>query len=144
MQTIDNAFTMKLKRFPFTRLSIQNTVGWKKVNAYIEVGQPALHRYASKINGKPMNAITEIMFNMVTTAHLLGGTPMGKDQTDSVINDKFEVHKYDNMYILDGSVLQYNPGVNPSLTITALSEYAMSLIPAKTGNKKKSIEELMG
>jgi len=54
------------------------------------------------------------------------------------------VHSYNNMYILDGSVLQYNPGVNPSLTITALSEYAMSLIPAKTGNKKKSIEELMG
>ena len=45
------------------------------------------------------------------------------------------------MYILDGSIVQGNLGVNPCLTISALSEYAMSLIPNNEGNKNKSLDE---
>jgi cholesterol oxidase len=47
------------------------------------------------------------------------------------------------MYILDGSVVQGNLGVNPSLTITALSEYAMSHIPDKEGNTRKKLSQLL-
>jgi cholesterol oxidase len=45
------------------------------------------------------------------------------------------------MYILDGSIIPCNLGVNPSLTITALSEYAMSLIPEKEGNSNISLDQ---
>ena len=45
------------------------------------------------------------------------------------MNENFEVHNYEGLYIIDGSIMPANPGVNPSLTITALAEYAMSKIP---------------
>ena len=57
---------------------------------------------------------------------------MGKDASEGVIDESFQVHNYPGLYIVDGSVMPANPGVNPSLTITALAEYAMSRIP---GNK---------
>jgi cholesterol oxidase len=49
-----------------------------------------------------------------------------------VVNENFEVHNYPGLYIIDGSIMPANPGVNPSLTITALAEYAMSRIKAKS------------
>jgi len=55
----------------------------------------------------------------------------------------FEVHGYPNMRILDGSIVPCNLGVNPSLTITALSEYAMSLVPNKEGKEVRTLEERM-
>jgi cholesterol oxidase len=56
---------------------------------------------------------------------------MGKDASEGVIDESFQVHNYPGLYIVDGSVMPANPGVNPSLTITALAEYAMSRIPEK-------------
>ena len=47
----------------------------------------------------------------------------------------FEVFNYSGLYIIDGSVIPSNLGVNPSLTITALAEYAMSKFPEKKTNK---------
>lgn len=143
MQSLDNSMKMIWKNSLFGGgIGISNKEQGK-VPAYIPQGQEVMKHYAKEINGLPMNAVTEIMFNMSTTAHILGGCPMGKTRNESVINDKFEVHGYPNMLILDGSVIQGNLGVNPSLTITALSEYAMSLIAEKEGNTQKSLEELM-
>ena len=71
----------------------------------------------------------EILMNIPSTAHILGGVPMGLTSESGVIDPDFKVHGYPNMYILDGSVVQGNLGVNPSFTITALAEYAMSKIP---------------
>ncbi|HMQ00447.1 MAG TPA: GMC oxidoreductase, partial [Cyclobacteriaceae bacterium] len=99
--------------------------------------------YAAKVNGVPQNSFSEVMFGLASTAHILGGCPMGSDSNSGLVNDKFEVHAYPNFYVLDGSVVPCNLGVNPSLTITALSEYAMSYIPEKEGNERKSLEVLM-
>lgn len=143
MQSLDNSMKMIWKNGLFGgKMAISNK-GHGKVPAYIPQGQEVMHRYAEKVNGVPMNAVTEILFNMSTTAHILGGCPMGKNASEGVINEKFEVHGYPNMHILDGSIIQGNLGVNPSLTITALSEYAMSLIPEKEGNTQKSLLNLM-
>jgi cholesterol oxidase len=66
---------------------------------------------------------------------------MGSDASNGVVNERFEVFGYPNMRILDGSIIPANLGVNPSLTITALSEYAMSLVPVKEGYEGRTLAE---
>ena len=143
MQSLDNAMKMKWKRGLFGKKIAFDNKDIKRVPAYIDIGQKVMYKYAEKVDGVPMNALAEVLFNMSSTAHILGGCPMGETAKEGVVNDKFEVHGYPNMYILDGSIVQGNLGVNPSLTITALSEYAMSHIPKKEGSTQKSLEELM-
>ena len=81
------------------------------------------------------------MFGLSSTAHILGGCPMGKTKEEGVVDDRFRVHGYSNFYVLDGSIMPCNLGVNPSLTITALSEYAMDQIPAKDGSDVKTLDQ---
>ncbi len=141
MQSLPNAMQMKLKRGLFGHsLAFKNT-GGNKVPSYIPIGQEALYKYAAKVKGVPQNAFSEIIFGLASTAHILGGCPMGKTEAEGVVNERFEVHGYKNFYILDGSIVPCNLGVNPSLTITALSEYAMSFIPAHPANALKSLDQ---
>jgi cholesterol oxidase len=143
MQSLDNSMKMVWKNGWFkSGMEIKNE-GNQRVPSYIEVGQQVMTKYAEKVNGIPANSVTEVMFNMSTTAHILGGCPMGATADEGVINERFEVHGYPGMYVLDGSVVQGNLGVNPSLTITALSEYAMSLIPDKPGTNTKKLQQLL-
>lgn len=143
MQSLPNAMQMKLKRGLFGHsLSFRNERG-KKVPNYIPIGQEALHRYASKVNGVAQNAFTEIAFGMATTAHILGGCPMGSTIDEGVVDSRFQVHGYKDLFILDGSIVPCNLGVNPSLTITALSEYAMSFVPDHPQRKNKTLDELL-
>ena len=81
-----------------------------------------------------MTALTEIFFNVPTTAHILGGSIMGKSSSEGVIDSQNRVFHYRYIYVCDGSMIGANLGVNPSLTITALSERAMSHVPSKTEN----------
>ena len=131
MQTADNAMRMTLKKgFFHHRLTIKND-GNKKVNAFIPLGQEVMNRYAEKVNAIPQNSTMEILFNIPSTAHILGGNPMGDNVSEGVIDSNFQVFGYPGMYIIDGSAIQGNLGVNPSFTITAQAEYAMSQIPEK-------------
>jgi cholesterol oxidase len=57
---------------------------------------------------------------------------MGKDKNEGVVDKDNRVFGYENMYVCDGSMISANPGVNPSLSILALSERAMSRIPEKS------------
>ena len=138
MQSLDNSMKMIYKRFPFSHLSISNK-GNNKIPSYIDIGQKTMYSYANKVDGTSLNAVTEILFNMSSTAHIIGGCPMGATKEEGVVNEKFEVFGYPNMYILDGSIIPCNLGVNPSLTITALSEYAMEQVPEKEGNTNVSL-----
>jgi cholesterol oxidase len=85
--------------------------------------------FAERVDGITAAAFTDTLFNFPTTAHLMGGVPFGRDEAEGVIDLNFQVFNYPGLYIVDGSVMPANPGVNPSLTITALAEYAMSKIP---------------
>jgi cholesterol oxidase len=87
--------------------------------------------FAQKVDGIPAAVFTDSLFNFPATAHLMGGVPFGKSEEDGVIDLNFEVFNYPGLYVVDGSVMPANPGVNPSLTITALAEYAMSKIKSK-------------
>jgi cholesterol oxidase len=71
------------------------------------------------------------LFNTPTTAHILGGAVIGKDVDHGVINERQEVFGYRNLLVCDGAAVPANPGVNPSLTITAMAKNAMSDIAAK-------------
>jgi cholesterol oxidase len=141
MQSLPNAMRMQLRKGVFGwRLVFRNDKK-QKVPSYIPIGQEVLYRYAAKVKGVPQNAFSEVMFGLASTAHILGGCPIGQSADDGVVNEGFEVFGYRNFYILDGSIIPCNLGVNPSLTITALSEYAMSLIPEKPGNPFKTLDE---
>ncbi len=140
MQSLDNSMKMIYKRFPFSRISISNENA-NRIPAYIDIGQEVMNRYAKKVDGITQNALTEVLFNMSSTAHILGGIPMGEDANEGVVNDQFKVFNYPGMTVLDGSIIPGNLGVNPSLTITALSEYAMSLVPEKEGNTNIFLDE---
>ena len=88
--------------------------------------------FAERTNGIALGSIGENLLNLPTTAHILGGAPIGSDASLGVVDGNFEIHNYPGMYIIDGSIMPANPGVNPSLTITALAEYAMSKVPPKS------------
>jgi cholesterol oxidase len=143
MQSLPNAMQMKLQRGLFgPSLSFRNN-SRSRVPSYIPVGQKVLYEYASKVKGVAQNAFTEVAFGMASTAHILGGCPMGKTADHGVVDERFRVHGYEDFYILDGTIVPCNLGVNPSLTITALSEYAMSYIPDNPEKMNKSLAEML-
>jgi cholesterol oxidase len=131
MQTADNAMKMKWKNGLFGgKMEIDNR-GNKKVPAYIDIGQKVMNMYANEIGGIAQNIILEVMLNRPTTAHILGGCLMSQNIKEGVVNEKLEVHGYKGLYVIDGSIIQANPGVNPSYSILAMAEYAMDQIPEK-------------
>jgi cholesterol oxidase len=139
MQTTDNAMKMIWRKGPFGgRMRIDNS-GNKRVPAYIQIGQEVMERYARKVAGIPQNILLEVFFNRPTTAHILGGCPMSENAEAGVIDKNLKVHGYPDFFITDGSVIQGNIGVNPSLTITAVAEYCMSKIPANPGSPVSDI-----
>jgi cholesterol oxidase len=77
-----------------------------------------------------MSMLPEILFDVPGTAHCLGGCVIGRSPEEGVVDHRNRVFGYKNMYVCDGSVVAANLGVNPSLTITALSERAMTFIPS--------------
>ena len=83
-----------------------------------------------------MSSYMDTFFGIPTTAHILGGATMGDSINNGVVNDKFEIFNYPGLYVIDGSVVPSNLGVNPSLTITALAEYAMSKFPENEQKNK--------
>lgn len=86
-------------------------------------------RVEKKIDGFAGSLLSETVLGTPTTAHILGGACMGATAEEGVIDAKHRVFGYDGLYVVDGSAVSANPGVNPSLTITALAERAMSFIP---------------
>jgi cholesterol oxidase len=141
MQTVDNAMKMVWKNTLFGgKMKIDNR-GQKKVPAYIPIGQEVMERYARKVAGVPQNILLEVFFNRPTTAHILGGCSMSDSSESGVVDKNLKVHGFPDFYIMDGSIIQGNIGVNPGLTITAMAEYAMSQIPSKEGSVQTEISK---
>lgn len=99
--------------------------------AFIPEAKDLAERYAKIVNGKPTVLATETLLGIPTTAHILGGAVMGRDASEGVIDKDNRVFGYENMYVCDGAMISANPGVNPSLTILAIAERAMSKIERK-------------
>jgi cholesterol oxidase len=99
--------------------------------AHIPEATELARRVADKLDGYPMNMVTETLMGIPTTAHILGGACMGDSPETGAIDARHRLFGYEGLYVIDGSAISANPGVNPSLTITALAERAMGFIPAK-------------
>jgi len=95
----------------------------------IDQGHAVTRAFARKIGGFPAGSAFESLLNTPVTAHILGGCPFGRNADEGVIGLDCQVHGCPGLYVVDGSIVPANPGINPSLTITALAEYAMSQIP---------------
>lgn len=133
LQALDSSLNMVYKRpwyNPFTKVLQTEGDG---VPAYIPQANAFAQQSAELLNGVALSGMTEILFNVPTTGHCMGGAGMGDSRETGVVDHQNRVFGYENMWICDASVLSANLGVNPALTITALTERAMSFIPAKAG-----------
>jgi cholesterol oxidase len=131
MQHADNRMRFRMGRSGFTffrRGLIAEPEPGFRVHAQVEGSHELTREFARHSNGIALGSLGENLLNLPTTAHILGGAPIGHSPEEGVVDENFEVHNYPGMYIIDGSIMPANPGVNPSLTITALAEYAMSKI----------------
>ncbi len=127
MQHLDS--TLRFKRGLFNLRSKIST--GDAPTSFIPRAKELAERTAKVIHGSPYVMTTEVLFGIPTTAHILGGCVIGKNRDEGVIDQNHKVFGYENMYVCDGSAISANPGVNPSLTITAMTERAMSRISAK-------------
>jgi cholesterol oxidase len=108
--------------------------GKEKPTVYIPEAKEIAERFARLVNGKALVLAHETLLGTPTTAHIFGGAVMGRNSGEGVIDAQNRIFGYKNLYICDGSMISSNPGVNPSLTITALAERCMHLIPEKWNN----------
>jgi len=135
MQHTDNRMRFRIGRSGFTlfrRAMVAEEEPGYEIHAQVKGSHELTRDFAKRTNGVALGSLGENLLGLPTTAHILGGAPIGKDASEGVVNENFEVHNYEGLYIIDGSIMPANPGVNPSLTITALAEYAMSKIEGKS------------
>lgn len=97
--------------------------------ASIPFADQLTEKYAQSVGGVPQGSLISVVLKRATTAHILGGCCMGPNASLGVVDNAGRVFGYDGLYVMDGSVLPANLGVNPSLTITALAEWFVSRIP---------------
>ncbi len=127
MQHLDS--TLKFKRGLFNLKSTMSS--GKKATPFINEAGDLANKMSKIINGEPFMVNVDLITGAPSTAHILGGAVIGENQKDGVIDSKQHVFGYKNMLVCDGSAISANLGVNPSLTITAMTERAMSFISNK-------------
>jgi cholesterol oxidase len=140
MQWEDNRIRLRPGRSLFTGLRrdlVSEPDAEATVPGKIAIGHEVTRTFARRTNGIAMGSVNEGLFNIPMTAHILGGVPFGLTAEEGVIAADCQVHGYPGLYVIDGSIMPANPGVNPSLTIAALAEYAMSRVPTRSGGKSQ-------
>jgi cholesterol oxidase len=125
MQHLDS--TLRLKRGV---VNLRSTISSGAApSANIPLAKKLSEATCAEVDGHPYVATTEAILGTPLTAHILGGCVIGRDASEGVIDKNHQVFGYENLYVCDGSAISANPGVNPALTITAMTERAMSKIP---------------
>jgi cholesterol oxidase len=131
MQTLDNAIALRPRKGPFGSFWLQTEQDPERPNpTFIPIANQAAEWFAKRTGGIAQSALTEALFNIPSTAHILGGAVIAPDAEQGVVDADQRVFGYENLLVCDGSAIPANVGVNPSLTITALAEHAMSRVPA--------------
>lgn len=125
MQTLDSTVTFTRSRWGGMRTAI---VGKDKPTAFIPRATELARKMERILNGKATAFFLTPLAGIPGTAHILGGAVMGASPEEGVIDSQNRVFGYENMLVCDGSMISANPGVNPALTITAITERAMQQI----------------
>ena len=130
MQTLDNAIRLRATRRLLGRgVKLQTEQDPERpIPTFIPVANAAAEWMAERVGGHPQSGTTEAVFNIPTTAHILGGAVIGEGPETGVVDGRHRVFGYENLLVCDGAAVPANPGVNPSLTITALAERAMTFV----------------
>ena len=132
MQTLDNAIALRPRKGPLGSFWLQTEQDPERPNpTFIPIANQAAEWFAKRTGGIAQSSIMEALFNIPSTAHILGGAVIAPDAEQGVLDASQRVFGYENLLVCDGSAIPANVGVNPSLTITALAEHAMSRVPAR-------------
>ncbi|MGL6278622.1 MAG: GMC oxidoreductase [Gaiella sp.] len=126
MQSRRNALRVTLRKGRLT-----STPGEVSAPSYIPVANESARIVAELIDGDPGSAFNEVLLDVPTTAHLLGGACIGVTPADGVVDPYHRVFGHAGLHVVDGSAISANLGANPSLTIAAQAERALALWPAK-------------
>ncbi len=136
MQTLDNAIKLVAKPKPSGGVRLQTEQDPERPNpTYIPAATAAARWFEKRMGGVAQAGITEALFDIPTTAHILGGAVIGRSPQEGVIDADHRVFGYTNLLVCDGAAIPANPGVNPSLTITAMAERAISRVENAPGAK---------
>jgi cholesterol oxidase len=143
MQTVDAAMHLRPKRKLFgSGVRLQTEQDPERPNpTFIPAAEQVARWFAKRTGGAARSALTESIRNTPTTAHILGGAVVGPDPERGVVDGANRAYGYENLLVCDGASIPANPGVNPSLTITAKAEHAMSLVPPKPGQGPRHLPE---
>ena len=143
MQTTDAAMRLVPKRKLFRRgVRLQTEQDPERPNpTYIPAAARVAEWFAKRTGGIAQSGITESSLNIPTTAHILGGAVIGDGPEHGVVDAGNRVYGYENLMVCDGSAIPANPGVNPSLTITALAEHAMAQVPPNANGVQRQLPE---
>jgi cholesterol oxidase len=130
MQTLNNSLTLRPRRFlPGLTSAADGEAGEGNASPpWIPAGHEVARRVARRIGGVPVGAVSSLV-NIPVTGHFLGGAVLGTTPDDGVVDPYHRLHGHPGIHVMDGSTVPSNLGVNPSLTITALAERAMSTWP---------------
>ncbi|MFI5037163.1 MAG: GMC oxidoreductase [Solirubrobacterales bacterium] len=143
MQTLDSAIALRPRKGPFGSFWLQTEQDPERpIPTFIPIANKAAEWFAERTGGIAQSALTEALFNIPTTAHILGGAVIAPDPGQGVLDARQRVFGYENLLVCDGSAIPANVGVNPSLTITALAEHAMSHVPAAAGDTPVEADRL--
>jgi cholesterol oxidase len=132
MQTLDNAIALRAKRTRGgVRLQTEQNPE-RPIPTYIPVANHLAQWLARRTGGIAQSSLMEAVANIASTAHVLGGAAIGADPSTGVVDGRQRVFGYESLLVCDGAAVPANVGVNPSLTITAMAEHAMSHVPYPT------------
>ena len=131
MQSLDNSVTVSPKKGLLGRIKLTSRQGEGEPNpSYIPIANHAVKLLAKRVGGIPGGNVGEPL-NAPMTAHFVGGAAISDTPEKGVIDPYHRVFGYPTMHVVDGTAISANLGVNPSLTITAQAERAMSMWPNK-------------
>lgn len=131
MQSLDNSLTTYLKPSGVGKGLLTARQGHGAPNPkQIKAASEGASALAAEINGFAGSNVGELMGTPLT-AHFLGGCPIGSSPETGVIDPYHRLYGHPGISVVDGAAVSANLGVNPSLTITAQAERAMSFWPNK-------------
>jgi cholesterol oxidase len=134
MQDCDNHVRLQYRRrwwWPLHPLLVSEACPGHAAPSYLPVANRLTREYAAVSGGTPMSILLESIGGRSSTAHVLCGCPMGLSAPEGVIDTRHEVHGHPGLFVVDGSSIPGNIGVNPGLTIAAMAERFAALRPAR-------------